>query len=139
MFGIILIICMAVELYCFQKQRAILEIGRVLGFDVRKLILPPWFIIMWVLPFITMYCISETFSLAWYYNIFIYFIYMILYVRLPIMKSFYINALDKLRVQDAIRYNPHVIFQIEMLYEKLNVNCKNKLWNTCWQLIFRSD
>lgn len=127
MFGIILIICMAVELYCFQKQRAILEIGRVLGFDVRKLILPPWFIIMWVLPFITMYCISETFSLAWYYNIFIYFIYMILYVRLPIMKSFYINALDKLRVQDAIRYNPHVIFQIEMLYEKLNVNCKNKL------------
>ena len=127
MFGIILIICMAVELYCFQKQRAILEIGRVLGFDVRKLILPPWFIILWVLPFITMYCISETFSLAWYYNIFIYFIYMILYVRLPIMKSFYINALDKLRVQDAIRYNPHVIFQIEMLYEKLNVNCKNKL------------
>ena len=127
MFGIILIICMAVELYCFQKQRAILEIGRVLGFDVRKLILPPWFIIMWVLTFITMYCISETFSLAWYYSIFIYFIYMILYVRLPIMKSFYINALDKLRVQDAIRYNPHVIFQIEMLYEKLNVNCKNKL------------
>ena len=127
MFGIILIICMAVELYCFQKQRAILEIGRVLGFDVRKLILPPWFIIMWVLTFITMYCISETFSLALYYSIFIYFIYMILYVRLPIMKSFYINALDKLRVQDAIRYNPHVIFQIEMLYEKLNVNCKNKL------------
>lgn len=118
MFAIILIICMAVELYCFQKQRAILEIGRVLGFDARKLILPPWFIIMWVLPFITMYCISETFSLAWYYSVVIYFVYMILHVRLPIMKSFYINALDKLRVQDEIRYNPHVIFQIEMLYEK---------------------
>lgn len=50
MFGIILIICMAVEFYCFQKQRAILEIGSVLGFDARKLILPPWFVIMWVLP-----------------------------------------------------------------------------------------
>lgn len=119
MFVIILIICMAVEFYCFQKQRAILEIGRVLGFDARKLIIPPWFIIMWVLPFITMYCISEIFSLAWYYSILIYFIYMILYVRLPIMKSFYINALDKLIVQDEIRCNPHVIFQIEMLYEKI--------------------
>lgn len=118
MFGIILIICMAVEFYCFQKQRAILEIGRVLGFDARKLILPSWFVIMWVLPFITMYCISKTFSLAWYYSIIIYLIYMMLSSCLPIMKFFYINALDKLRVQDGIRWNPHVIFQINMLYEK---------------------
>lgn len=86
MFGIILIICMAVEFYCFQKQRAILEIGSVLGFDARKLILPPWFVIMWVLPFITMYCISKTFSVAWYYSILIYVIYMVLASCLPIMK-----------------------------------------------------
>lgn len=118
MFGIILIICMAVEFYCFQKQRAILEIGSVLGFDARKLILPPWFVIMLVLPFITVYCISKTFSVAWYYSILIYVIYMVLASCLPIMKYFYINALDKLRVKDEIRYNPHIIFQIEMLYEK---------------------
>lgn len=43
---------------------------------------------------------------------------MVLASCLPIMKYFYINALDKLRVNDEIRYNPHIIFQIEMLYEK---------------------
>lgn len=118
MYGIALVICIIVELYCFQNQRAIMEIGRVLGFDARKLILPLWFIIMWILPFVTMYCISNVFSVAWYYSILIYVIYMMVVSCLPIMKFFYINALDKLRALDEIRYNPHIIFQIKILHDK---------------------
>ena len=112
---------MLVELYCFQKQRAVLEIGRVLGVDARKLILPPWFVIMWVLPFITMYCISQIFSLAWYYAILIYVVYMLIYTSLPIMNYFYINTLDKLielRQEGEITYNLYIDCQIKMLYEK---------------------
>lgn len=121
MYVIVLIICMLVELYCFQKQRAILEIGRVLGFDARKLILPPWFVIMWVLPFITMYCISQIFSLAWYFSILAYIVYMLVYSSLPIMNSFYVNALDKLielQQKGEVTYNLYIDCQIKMLYKK---------------------
>lgn len=120
-YSIVLIICVVVELYCFQKQRAILEIGRVLGFDASKLILPPWFIIMWILPFITMFCISQVFSVAWYYAILIYIVYMLISSRLPIMKFFYIDALDKLKAlerQGEVNYTPYIDLQIAMLYEK---------------------
>lgn len=121
MYGILLIICVLVEIYCFQKQRAALEIGRVLGFDARKLILPPWFIITWILPIITMYCISQTFSIAWYFSIIIYLIYMIIYSLLPIMSSFYISALDKLKAlqnKGELPLDPYFSFQIETLYNK---------------------
>ena len=113
MYGILLIICVLVEIYCFQKQRAALEIGRVLGFDARKLILPPWFIITWILPIITMYCISQTFSIAWYFSIIIYLIYMIIYSLLP---KLYITSSNKL-IQ-----SPQVIVLVGFLY--LNVKQK---------------
>lgn len=122
MYVILLVVCILVELYCFQRQRAMLEIGRILGFDVRKEIIPPWFIIMWVLPLATMYCISQVFSLAWYFSIPVYAIIKFLCVLLPIKKSFYIDTLDELnswlRKDDGIPSDMRLFFQISMLYEK---------------------
>lgn len=122
MYGILLIICVFTEIYCFQRQRAALEIGRKMDFDVRKVVLPPWFIIMWGLPIVTMYCISHTFEIAWYFSIAVYICFIIVSSALPIRKSFYIDTLDKLRLlrnEGKVIFPAHSILIMNVLYEQL--------------------
>ncbi len=124
MFIVLLIVCVLLEIFMFCKQRAALEISRMfnMGIDFRELILPPWFIISYVTPFINMYCVSQVFDLAWYFCIPVYLVYMFLSCMLPIDTWFYINALDKiveLQNEGTILPNAYLDMKIEQLYSEL--------------------
>lgn len=124
MFIVLLIGCVLLEIFMFQKQRAALDISRMfnMGIDFRKLILPPWFAISYVTPFINMYCVSQVFDLAWYFCIPVYLVYMFLSSMLPIDTWFYINALDKiveLQSEGTILPNANLDMKIDQLYSEL--------------------
>lgn len=98
MFVALLIVCMVLEVYMFQRQRAILEISREINMDIdfRKLIMPPWFIIAYITPLVMMYCLSQVFDLEWYFCVLLYLLWMFGSILIPIPKSFYADAVDKI-------------------------------------------
>ncbi len=123
MFIILLIVSVLLEIFMFQKQRAALDISRMfdMGIDFRKLILPSWFAISYVTPFITMYCVSQVFDLAWYFCILVYLVYMFLSSLLPIDTWFYVNALDKiveLQREGTLSHNEYLDMKINQLYSE---------------------
>lgn len=124
MFIVLLIGCVLLEVFMFQKQRAALDISRMfnMGIDFRELILPSWFAISYVTPFINMYCVSQVFDLAWLFCIPVYLVYMFLSSMLPIDTWFYINALDKiveLQREGTILPNAYLDMKIDQLNSEL--------------------
>ncbi len=89
-----------IELYCFLKQRAILEISRYAdcGIDLRKIIIPIWFNITWITPFVAIYLLWKIFpQYPWYYCLGIYILYYIITAAIfPIPRSIYKSVISEL-------------------------------------------
>lgn len=104
---IILVIVILVELYCLLKQRAILEISRYAdcGIDLRKLIIPVWYNIAWLTPFVAIYLLCKILpEYPWYYCVGIYLLYFVGTAALfPVPKFMYKSVVDELesKMQDS--------------------------------------